>query len=265
MKQICEDLRAEHEALDAVVANLEEERWMTMTPSRPWNIKDQIRHLAYFDDRAALSATGSDMFGKHIEEVVSDIDAFMKKLEGVGKDMPISELMGWWRKERGKLLEAYAAIGPKDRLPWYGPPMSALSHATARLMETWAHGQDVFDALRLKRTNGDRLRHIAHLGVTTFGWSYTNRGLEVPTTRVRVELTAPSGNVWTWGPEDASDKISGPAEGFCLVVAQRRHVDDTRLEVVGETARDWMLKAQCFAGPPTNGPKPGERVVQVEG
>ena len=262
MKQICEDLRTEHEELDAVLSDLDEGQWMLMTPSPGWNIKDQVRHLAYFDDRAALSASDADAFGKHIQEVMSDISAFIKMLEGVGKDMSIEKLMGWWRTERNKMLVAYAGIGRKDRLPWYGPPMSALSHATARLMETWAHGQDVFDALRLKRTNTDRLRHVAHLGVTTFGWSYTNRGLEAPQTPTRVELTASSGTVWTWGPEDASDKISGPAEDFCLVVAQRRHVDDTRLEVVGETARDWMLKAQCFAGPPTEGPKPGERVVQ---
>lgn len=264
MKQICEDLKAEHDALEEVLADLDEAQWMIMTPSPGWNVKDQVRHLAYFDDRAALSATDAAAFGKHIEEVMVDIGAFVKTLDGVGKDMSIPDLMEWWRRERKKMLGAYAAIGRKDRLPWYGPPMSALSHATARLMETWAHGQDVFDALRLNRANTDRLRHIAHLGVTTFGWSYTNRGLEVPQTQVRVELTAPSGDIWTWGPEDASDKITGPAEDFCVVVAQRRHVDDTRLELSGDTARDWMLKAQCFAGPPTDGPKPGERIVQVE-
>jgi len=262
MKQICEDLRTEHEELDAVLSDLDEEQWMIMTPSPGWNIKDQVRHLAYFDDRAALSASDVDTFGKHIEEVMSDLEAFIKMLDDVGRDMPIDKLMGWWRTERNKMLDAYVAIGRKDRLPWYGPPMSALSHATARLMETWVHGQDILDALRLTRTNTDRLRHIVHLGVTTFGWSYANRGMEVPQVQVRVELTAPSGGVWTWGPEDMPDKISGPAEDFCLVVAQRRHVDDTRLEVGGETARDWMLKAQCFAGPPTDGPKPGERVVQ---
>ncbi len=262
MKQICEDLRTEHEALDAVLKNLDEGQWMTMTPSPGWNIKDQVRHLAYFDDRAALSTSDSDAFGKHLEEVMSDLRGFIKMLDDVGKDMPIEELTSWWQRERTKMLEAYAATGRKDRLPWYGPPMSALSHATARLMETWVHGQDILDALRLKRTNTDRLRHIAHLGVTTFGWSYANRGAEVPQTSVRVELTAPSGDIWTWGPDETPEKVSGPAEDFCLVVAQRRHVDDTGLEVVGEVARDWMLKAQCFAGPPTDGPKPGERVVE---
>jgi len=262
MKKICEDLRTEHEALDAVLSGLDEEQWMIMTPSPGWNIKDTVRHLAYFDDRAALAAADADAFGEHLGEVMGDLEAFIKMLEDVGKEMSIAELMEWWRRERNKMLDAFAAVGRKDRLPWYGPPMSALSHATARLMETWVHGQDILDPLRIKRTSTDRLRNIAHLGVTTFGWSYANRGMEVPQTPVRVELTAPSGAVWTWGSEDTSDKVSGPAEDFCLVVAQRRHVDDTRLEVVGETALDWMLKAQCFAGPPTDGPPPGERVVQ---
>lgn len=158
------------------------------------------------------------------------------------------------------MLETLAAHNPKDRLPWYGPPMSALSFTTARLMETWAHGQDIFDALGLRRAPTDRLRHIAHLGVTTFGWSYINRGLYVPRIHVRVKLVAPSGALWTWGPEDALERITGPAEDFCLVVVQRRHIDDTRLESSGDGARDWMLKAQCFAGPPSDGPEPGERL-----
>ena len=262
MNTICRDLNEEHEALDAVVSKLDEGQWMIMTPSPGWNIKDQLRHLAYFDDRAALSATDPEAFGKHIEEVMGDLNAFIKTLEEVGRDMPIAELMNWWRTERQKMLQAYASLGPKTRLPWYGPPMSALSHATARLMETWAHGQDIYDALKLERTNTDRLKHIAHLGVTTFKWSYVNRGMEAPQEPVRVELTAPSGELWTWGPEEAGNKVGGPAEDFCLIVAQRRHVDDTRLAVAGDVARDWMLKAQCFAGPPTDGPPMGDRVVK---
>lgn len=260
MKQICDDLRAEHDALDAVVANLDEEQWMIMTPSPGWNIKDQVRHLAYFDDRAALSAADPDAFNKHLEEILGDLEGFMKFLDAVGKDMSIEELMGWWRREREKMLTAYEAVGPKTRLAWYGRPMSALSSATARLMETWAHGQDIYDALSLGREYTDRLRHIAYLGVNTFGWTYANRGLEAPENTVRIELTSPSGELWTWGPEGSNDKITGPAESFCLVTTQRRHVDDTDLVVLGETARDWLLKTQCFAGPATDGPKAGERV-----
>lgn len=260
MKQICSDLKAEHGALEAVLVDLEEDKWLTMTPSPGWNIKDQVCHLAYFDGRVALSVIDPEAFKKHLEEVLTDMNGFMQKLDSLGKDMSIPELLDWWRRERKKMLDAYAGIGPKDRLVWYGPPMSALSSATARLMETWVHGQDIFDALKLKRTNTDRLRNIAHLGVTTFGWSYINRGMEVPQTQIRVELTAPSGDLWTWGPEGAENKVNGPAEDFCLVVAQRRNVGDTDLHVVGDAARDWMEKAQCFAGPATDGPKTGERV-----
>jgi uncharacterized protein (TIGR03084 family) len=260
MKQICSDLKAEHEALETVLLDLDESKWMTLTPSPGWNIKDQVCHLAYFDGRAALSATDPGAFTRHLEEVMKDMNGFIRMLDEVGKNLPIPDLIRWWQSERKKMLDAYAGLGPKNRLVWYGPPMSALSSATARLMETWVHGQDIVDALKLTRTNTDRLRHIAHLGVTTFGWGYINRGLEVPKTQVRVELTAPSGALWTWGPEAAADKITGPAGDFCLVVAQRRHVDDTRLIVEGGVARDWMEKAQCFAGPATDGPKAGVRL-----
>jgi uncharacterized protein (TIGR03084 family) len=181
----------------------------------------------------------------------------MAQLEVLQK-MSHSELLGWWRKERNALLEALSKKGPKDRLPWYGPSMSALSFATARLMETWAHGQDVVDAVKATRPPSDRLRHIAHLGYVTFGWSFMNRQMEVPQDPVRLELTSPSGVQWTWGPEEASNIVRGSAEGFCLVVTQRRHFQDTDLMVNGPTAEKWMSLAQCFAGPPTMGPSPGK-------
>lgn len=263
METICNDLKAEHEELEGVLADLDENQWEMKTPFLTWRIKDEIRHLAYFDDRAALAATDPEAFNHHLEEVLKDFGAFEKTLETVGLDMSPEQLMDWWREQRKIMLDVLEKCSPKDRLPWYGPSMSALSFATARLMETWAHGQDVFDTLKIRRTPKDRLRHIAYLGVKTFGWTYANRGLQVPEKPARVELTGPSGDLWNWGPEDAKNRIRGPAEDFCLVVVQRRHVDDTRLEVIGEIARDWMEKAQCFAGPPVDGPKPGQRVINT--
>ena len=135
--------------------------------------------------------------------------------------------------------------------------MGAKSFLTARLMEAWAHGQDIVDTLGASRSASDRLRHIAQLGVITRGWSYINRGLEVPEGNVSVTLTAPSGDVWEWPHENADATVSGKAEEFCLVVTQRRHVDDTDLTINGELARDWMLQAQAFAGGPTDGPAAG--------
>ena len=146
---------------------------------------------------------------------------------------------------------AAASVAADARIEWYGPSMSKRSFLTARLMEAWAHGQDVVDAVDGARPSTDRLRHVAQLGVITRGWSYKNRGLEVPTGDVRVDLDAPSGGVWTWGADDAADSITGPAEDFCLVVTQRRHVDETRLVLNGALAREWMELAQAFAGPAT--------------
>ena len=166
-----------------------------------------------------------------------------------------TERLEAWRRNCRALAEAAAGLGERDRVSWYGPSMGAKSFVTARLTEVWAHGTDVCDAVGARRPATDRLRHIAHLGYVTRAWSYANRGLGPPTSVVRVELTAPSGEVWTWG--DASDdSVRGRAEDFCLVVTQRRHVDDTDLELSGPDAVDWMHKAQAFAGPPTNGPQP---------
>jgi len=261
MKQICSDLAWEQASLDTLVGGLEDPVWEIVTPCGDWTVKDQICHLAYFDHTARLAATDPEGFTRHmIEDLgrVKDMNEAAEITLARGRAMAVGDLLTWWRTERRQLLEALAGLDRKQRLPWYGPPMSARSFATARLMETWAHGQDVYDALKRRRPVSPGLRHVAHLGVTTFGWSFSNRGMEVPDTAVRVELTAPSGELWTWGDRAAGENISGPAADFCLVVTQRRHVDDTALATDGDTARRWMLVAQAFAGPPTLGPPAGK-------
>ena len=257
MKQICADLAGEQAELDAVVADLDEAGWNTMTPAEGWNIKDQIRHLAYFDDRAKLAATDPEAFKEYLQKSLQDLGVYLKHLENAGKELSGAQVLQWWRGERQALLDAIAPMDRKTRLPWYGPDMSVMSSATARLMETWAHGQDIVDALGLTRQPTDRLKHVAHLGVSTFGWSFMNRQMEVPETPVRVELTGPSGDLWTWGPDEAENSVKGPAEDFCLVVVQRRHLDDCDLSVTGETAKQWMLLSQAFAGPPGDGRRAG--------
>ena len=256
MQEILQDLKDEHEALDKILADLDSKGWEVMTPAN-WTVKQQIEHIAFFDNTAKLSATEPDVFQEHVRALFGGRPEAMAQLEVLQK-MNHTELLNWWREESTALLEALSQKGPKDRLPWYGPPMSALSFATARLMETWAHGQDIVDVVDANRPASDRLRHIAHLGYVTFGWSFMNRQMEVPKDPVRLELTSPSRGIWTWGPQEASNIIRGSAEGFCLVVAQRRHYKDTDLVVTGDTAEKWMSVAQCFAGPPTMGPPPGK-------
>ena len=256
------DLLAEQEALDAVVADLDAEAMATPTPSPRWTVADQLAHLTYFDGTAVLAITDPDAFATALGDLLTaaaDGDEGVDRFTlGAWRELPPDELRAAWRANRAALAEASSGLGDGDRVPWYGPDMSSKSFLTARLMEVWAHGQDVVDAVGGDRPATDRLAHIARLGYLTRGWSYLNRGLEAPEGDVVVELTAPSGATWTYGDPERADgnRVTGPAEDFCLVTTQRRHVDDTALEVTGDRAVDWMVRAQAFAGPATDGPKP---------
>lgn len=256
MKAICRDLGEEGRLIEDLAAGLDEDGWRRVTPFYGWTIKDEIAHLAFFDRMAKLSATDPKTFDDILARFAGDLANFFENTLAEGRAKSISDLLAWWRAERRSMLAALGPLDPKTRLPWQ-LPMSARSLATARLMETWAHGQDIFDALGIERAPSRRLRHVAHLGVATFGWSFTCHGRPVPPEPVRVDLRGPSGELWRWGPDTATEKIGGPAQDFCLVVSQRRHYQDTQLEVTGQVARQWMLLAQAFAGPPAAGPPAG--------
>ncbi len=249
MEEICNDLADEHAALDSIVADATEAQWTADTAAEGWDVADTIVHLIQADMAARLAVNDADRFQQAKAQMLAG-GGFDSEFGSRG-DKNGAEVLAWWRDERTQMLEAFRSRGPKDRIPWFGPDMSTLSFATARLMETWSHGQDVADALGAPWPVTDRLRHVAHIGVSTRGWSYVNRGQAVPEGEVRVELTAPSGAVWTWGSEDAENRVSGPALDFCLVATQRRHLDDVSLETSGDLARGWMEIAQAFAGAPT--------------
>ncbi|MFV1970060.1 MAG: TIGR03084 family metal-binding protein [Acidimicrobiia bacterium] len=253
VNQIVSDLRAEQDSLDDIVSGINSDAWTTPTPAEGWDVRDQIGHLTFFDERATEAAVDPKAFLAGIETAVADIDGYIASHLDVARHSDPGELLSHWRRARSALLDAFAPLDPSARLAWYGPPMSARSFATARLMETWAHGQDIVDALEVNRTPTDRLRHIAFLGVRTMGWSFTVNGLDVPSEVVRVDLAAPSGSQWLWNENSAQNIVSGDAEDFCLVVTQRRHISDTDLEVTGSEAERWMSIAQAFAGPPGRG------------
>jgi uncharacterized protein (TIGR03084 family) len=170
--------------------------------------------------------------------------------------VPPGELLARWRTARGRLADALRDFPSGQKMPWYGPPMSPTSMATARFMETWAHGLDVHAALGAEPEVSDRIRHVAHLGVRTRGFAFSVHGLDAPTEEFRVDLTAPSGDLWSWGPEDASQTVTGSAYDFCLLVTQRIHRSDTSLVAVGRDANTWLGIAQCFAGPSGEGREP---------
>jgi uncharacterized protein (TIGR03084 family) len=260
LEELRGDLVAEQDALDAIVSDLSEAEWSTPTPSPGWDVRDQIAHLTYFDGTAALAITEPDAFAEGVNALIEaagtvGIDEYTI---GSMRRVPPVEVLEMWRMNRRRLDVAAAGLHDDDRVAWYGPSMGAKSFLTARLMEVWAHGQDICDAVGRTRPATARLRHIVRLGVNTRSWSYAVRGLDAPTSPVLVSLVGPSGEPWSFGPSDAPDSVIGTAEEFCLVVTQRRHLEDTNLTATG-LGREWMLIAQAFAGGPTTGPAPRAR------
>jgi uncharacterized protein (TIGR03084 family) len=231
------------------VFDIDDGAWATPTPSAGWSVADQIGHLTYFDRAAGLAVTDPAAFATVRDAVVDEVTRASARV----RTLSPAELLAEWRAGHATLLRALEPIDPKTRVEWYGPAMSARSFVTARLMETWAHGLDVAEALRRPYPATDRLRHVAHLGVVTRGWSFAARGLEPPPGEVRVELDPPGGGPpWTWGDAGAEDRVAGSALEFCQVVTQRRLLADTGLRVDGPLATSWMAVAQAFAGPATS-------------
>jgi uncharacterized protein (TIGR03084 family) len=241
-----------------LVARLDPGSWDVVTPAEPWTVRDQVSHLAFFDEQATAAVRSPGEFLAELSAAAADVDAFMTAPLEKGRAMDVGEVLAWWRGARAAMLGAFESLAPGMRVPWFGPPMSPASFMSARLMEAWAHGQDVGDALGIDREPTARLRHVAHIGVRARTFSYSTRGLDVPAETVGVRLSAPkNGEEWTWD-EDSAQSVSGSALDFCLVVTQRRHVDDTDLVRVGPLAEEWMSIAQAFAGPPGAGRVPGQ-------
>jgi uncharacterized protein (TIGR03084 family) len=257
---VLSDLAAEGAWLDEVVAGLDEPGWRRPTPAPGWTIADTIGHLTSSDEYALLAANDPAAFPALFERIL----AGELSVDSAAADramLPSAELLSRWRAGRADLAAALAAVPDGKRLPWFSSPMSAASMATARLMETWAHGDDVAQALDVPHPATDGLRHIAYLGVRTRDFAFTLNGLTPPAEAFLVRLTAPSGSasegtVWSWGPDDAAQRVEGTALDFCLLTTQRRHRLDTALLATGPEANRWLDIAQAYVGAPGPGREP---------
>lgn len=256
LDQVLADLTAETEQLDERVAALDPAGWATVTTPEGWTVGHQVGHLAWTDAASLLAITDPEAFARATEAGAQDpggfVDAGAEEWAALGPD----ELLRRWRAGRGALVEALRGVPAGRRIPWYGPPMAAASMATARMMETWAHGHDVAEGLGSSSPQTDRCRHVCHLGVRTFGFAHVVRGEDVPDVEVHVALTAPGGDLWTWGSPDAPERVTGSAHDFALLATRRRHVDDVDVHAEGEHARHWLTIVQAFAGMPGSDPVP---------
>lgn len=253
LSQIVDDLRAESDELDALVASLAEDRWRAPTPAAGWTIAHQIGHLLWTDRGALVSVTDPDAFAYVVKTALEDPVGFVNTAADELAAVPPAELLADWRSTRARLHDALLTVDGGRKLPWFGPPMSGPSMATARLMETWAHGLDVADALGVTRPATARLRSIAHIGVRTRDFAFVINELTPPSEPFRVELRAPDGSLWAWGPEAAAQRVTGSAEDFCFLVTQRRPLGELDVTASGDDAARWLPIAQAFAGPPGSG------------
>jgi uncharacterized protein (TIGR03084 family) len=249
------DLAAAGDELDTMVAGLDVAAWRTPTPAEGWDVATSIAHLAWTDGVAVIAATDTVAWARIVEEARAGRPGYVDAQARAGAKDDSTELLARWREGRARLARLLDDRPAGEKIPWFGPPMSATSMATARLMETWAHGLDVADGLHIEVPRTDRIRHVVHLGVRTRGYSFANRGLEVPPDEVRIELVAPSGETWSFGPPDASQRVTGSAWDFALLVTRRRRRDDLDLHTVGDVADRWLDVAQAFAGDPGPGRK----------
>ena len=255
-QQLLDDLVAEQQYLDAQLADLPDEVWQHDTPCRGWMVRDVISHLAEVDEMATMVASGA---ARSMPAGERSADGTRSAMQDSSRHMTRIQLVDWWRAGRDRMEAALRTHDGRDRMPWAGPPMSARSFATARLMECWSHGLDALDGASIEPIHSDRLQHIAHLGYITRQFAYQTRGMEANVEPLRVELTLPSGVEWSRGDESATNVVRGAAPDFCRVVTQRIHYADTGLHYTPGAAEEFLQVAQTFAGPPGEGRAPQGR------
>jgi uncharacterized protein (TIGR03084 family) len=250
------DLTAESEQLDSWVADLDDAGWDAVTTPEGWTVAHQVAHLSWTDEASLAAIHDEEAFGEGLKAAAANPEGYVDEAanERVAAHPP-QQLLELWRDGRRRLAESLAAVPDGEKIAWFGPPMSPTSMATARIMETWAHGHDVAEALGITPPQTDRCKHVCHLGVRTRGFAYLMRGLEAPAVEIHVALTGPSGDLWTWGPVDAEQRVTGSGYDFALLATRRRHVDDVDVHAEGDDAAHWLTIVQAFAGLPGNDPK----------
>lgn len=250
LEDVLNDLAAESARLDRWVAGLAIAEWDLVTTAEGWTVATQIAHL-HWTDRASLAAISTPtVFGRLLKEAASDPTGYIDAQSEHLADRPVVDLLLEWRTGRAELDAALRAVPDGQKIAWFGPPMSPTSMATARIMETWAHGHDIAETLGIDVPATARDRHVCHIGVRARGFAYMVRGEQDPGVDIRVELTGPHGELWTWGPPEAVERVTGSGHDFALLATRRRHRDDVDVLAHGEAASHWLDIIQAFAGLP---------------
>ncbi|MFC5183277.1 TIGR03084 family metal-binding protein [Actinomadura harenae] len=258
LKTVIADLTAESEQIDRMVEDLDDARWGRATAAPGWTIADQVAHLAFIYRLAGTAASDAAGFQALVEGAKGDFDGAVNAALNLYPREKPRELLERWRDDRAMGVDALAAFPEDGVVPWLVNPLPPAILACAGIMETFAHGQDIADALGVRLERNDRLIHLVGFAILTRDFGYQAHGLTPPAEEFRYEITAPSGATWEFGPEDAAQRVSGPAEDFCLLVTRRRHRDDLAVTASGAEAGRWLDIAQAYRGPAGEGRAPGQ-------
>ena len=258
------DFYNENKELYAILDSLSDKEFKTKTLFKNWTFNDILRHLHIWNYASNLSLSNNKEWEKFSIQAKSLITSsnnlrefeafFLNGIEG-------KKLLEIWKNFYTEVTHNFKNEDPKRRIKWVGPDMSVISSISARHMETWAHGQAIYDSLGIKRKSKDRIINIVIIGNNTFKWSYLVNKLKVPIEIPYLKLIAPSEIIWEFNDPKNSNKIEGSAEDFCKVVTQVRNIKDVNLELVGNISKEWMSIAQCFAG---NAEKPSEAGIRKD-
>ncbi|MGH3760493.1 TIGR03084 family metal-binding protein [Actinophytocola sp.] len=258
-RDVIADLTAEAAAVEQLLDGLSDEDWTRPTPAPGWTVADQVAHLAFIFRLAGTAVADGETFKTMTAKVSAEnSEAVVNGALAEFRDDPPEVLRNRWRIERDAAIKSLAAAPPDRPVPWLVRPLPPAVLASAGMMETFAHGQDIADALSRSREHTDRLWHLAWFATLTWDFGYQARGLPTPDVQFRYELTAPEGGTWEFGPVNAEQRITGPAEDFCLLVTRRRHRDDLAVTATGDIAEAWLDIAQAYRGPAGEGRRPGQ-------
>lgn len=258
LRILLQDWYDESWALESVLRSLEPADWDRSTPAPGWRIRHQVAHLTWTDEALCLALTAPEEFGKLRLRVGADPEAAVNEAAESGAGAAPEVILRRWVAGQRRTAQALGRLEPGARIDWFGPPMGAAAAVSARIMETFAHGQDVRDALGLAPVRSPRLRHIDHLAVAARPYSFAVNGLPAPAEDIRVEL-ASDGDTWSWGPADAGQRVAGDALDFALLATRRRHREDCAVQATGALADQWLDVIQAYAGPPGEGRQPGNQ------
>lgn len=251
-------LTADGDDIDALVSDLPPQEWDRPTPARGWTIRHQIAHLSATFRMAGLAATDPAAFQQLLGRLSDDFNANVDAAMAPFMKLPVTDLCGTWQTERSRAERALVTVPGDQLVPWLVRPLPPAVLACAGMMELFGHGQDVADALGIRRHHTDRIKHLVGFAVRVWDFGYLTRQETPPDVQFRFDITGPSGAEWVFGPSDADQVISGPAVDFCLLVTRRRHRDDLALTAIGPDAKRWLTLAQAYRGPAGPGREPGQ-------